>query len=258
MKSPLAAASCAKPDDWATARPCRPASLTARPPPSTLTSARHSPVRATRPQGARPQAPAPPLPAPPQAVLHAARAQHHPRRPLAAPPRQACWPDIRESGSRLAAQTARPFPSHDVERANAPKRRFDHVSSTRSILRSSAPSTPNRQPHATPKATGNARGALSAALTYGIATPSSTHPVLTHAMLSGVELPNPSGETCGGSLIKAFTVPRAPRKVPILTEADAPLQPGSSGSHRRPLITAGFARAAVFRVARGRVHAWRG
>ncbi len=116
----------------------------------------------------------------------------------------------------------------------------------------------SNKPHATPKATGNARGALSAALTYGIATPSSTHPVLTHAMLSGVELPNPSGETCGGSLIKAFTVPRAPRKVPILTEADAPLQPGSSGSHRRPLITAGFARAAVFRVARGRVHAWRG
>ena len=159
MKSPLAAASCAKPDDWATARPCRPASLTARPPPSTLTSARHSPVRATRPQGARPQAPAPPLPAPPQAVLHAARAQHHPRRPLAAPPRQACWPDIRESGSCLAAQTARPFPSHDVERANAPKRRFDHVSSTRSILRSSAPSTPNqtnptqrRRPPATPAA----------------------------------------------------------------------------------------------------------
>ena len=185
------------------------------PPPSTLTSARHSPVRAPRPHGARPQAPAPTLPTPHQAVPRAPRAQHHPRRPLAAPPLQACWPDIPESGSCLAAQTARPFPSHFVERANAPKRRFDHVPSTRSILRSSARSNPNqtnpthrRRPPATTAAPSPPRSHT------GSQTPSSTHPVLTHAMLSGVELPNASGETCGGSLIEALTVPRAPRKVP--------------------------------------------
>jgi hypothetical protein len=47
-------------------------------------------------------------------------------------------------------------------------------------------------------------------------------------LLSGVERPNAPGETCGGSPIEAFTVPRAPRNVPILSEADAPLQPGGS------------------------------
>ena len=47
---------------------------------------------------------------------------------------------------------------------------------------------------------------LSAALASGVATPSTTYPVLTHATLSGVGLANASGEACGGSLTEAFTV----------------------------------------------------
>jgi penicillin-binding protein A len=47
---------------------------------------------------------------------------------------------------------------------------------------------------------------LSAALENGIATPSTTYPVLTYATLSGVKLSNASGEACGGSLTEAFTV----------------------------------------------------
>jgi penicillin-binding protein A len=47
---------------------------------------------------------------------------------------------------------------------------------------------------------------VSAALEYGVATPSSIYPVATHATLSGVELRNASGEACGGSLTEAFTV----------------------------------------------------
>ena len=47
---------------------------------------------------------------------------------------------------------------------------------------------------------------LSAALENGIATPSTTYPILTYATLSGVKLSNASGEACGGSLTEAFTV----------------------------------------------------
>ncbi|MGI8412023.1 MAG: penicillin-binding transpeptidase domain-containing protein [Solirubrobacteraceae bacterium] len=47
---------------------------------------------------------------------------------------------------------------------------------------------------------------LSAALKYGVATPSTTFPVQTAATLSGVQLRNAGGEACGGSLIEAFTV----------------------------------------------------
>ena len=46
----------------------------------------------------------------------------------------------------------------------------------------------------------------SAALQNGVATPSTTYPILTGATLSGVELRNASGEACGGSLTEAFTV----------------------------------------------------
>jgi peptidoglycan glycosyltransferase len=46
----------------------------------------------------------------------------------------------------------------------------------------------------------------SAALQDGIATPSSTYPILTYATLAGVKLSNASGEACGGSLTEAFTV----------------------------------------------------
>jgi beta-lactamase class D len=46
---------------------------------------------------------------------------------------------------------------------------------------------------------------LSAALQNGIATPSTTYPILTYATLSGVKLRNASGEACGGSLTEAFT-----------------------------------------------------
>jgi beta-lactamase class D len=46
---------------------------------------------------------------------------------------------------------------------------------------------------------------LSAALENGIATPSTTYPILTYATLSGVKLQNASGEACGGSLTEAFT-----------------------------------------------------
>jgi penicillin-binding protein A len=47
---------------------------------------------------------------------------------------------------------------------------------------------------------------VSAALADGIATPSSTYPLRTYATLSGVQLRNASGESCGGSLTEAFTV----------------------------------------------------
>jgi hypothetical protein len=46
----------------------------------------------------------------------------------------------------------------------------------------------------------------SAALQNRIATPTSTFPVRTAAVLSGVELRNAGGEACGGSLTEAFTV----------------------------------------------------
>ena len=46
----------------------------------------------------------------------------------------------------------------------------------------------------------------SAALQHGVATPSTTYPILTAATLSGVELRNASGEACGGSLTEAFIV----------------------------------------------------
>ncbi|MGZ6589560.1 MAG: penicillin-binding transpeptidase domain-containing protein [Solirubrobacteraceae bacterium] len=46
----------------------------------------------------------------------------------------------------------------------------------------------------------------SAALQDGVATPSTTYPILTAATLSGVELRNASGEACGGSLTEAFIV----------------------------------------------------
>ena len=44
----------------------------------------------------------------------------------------------------------------------------------------------------------------SAALQDGVATPSTTYPILTAATLSGVQLRNASGEACGGSLTEAF------------------------------------------------------
>jgi cell division protein FtsI/penicillin-binding protein 2 len=47
---------------------------------------------------------------------------------------------------------------------------------------------------------------LSAALQAKIATPSSTYPVRTAAVLSGVKLRNASNESCGGTLTNAFTV----------------------------------------------------
>jgi cell division protein FtsI/penicillin-binding protein 2 len=47
---------------------------------------------------------------------------------------------------------------------------------------------------------------LSAALSAGIATPSSTYPVRTFATLSGVKLRNASDESCGGTLSNAFAV----------------------------------------------------
>ena len=47
---------------------------------------------------------------------------------------------------------------------------------------------------------------LSAALQAGIATPSSSYPIRTYALLSGVRLRNASGEACGGSLPNAFAV----------------------------------------------------
>ena len=47
---------------------------------------------------------------------------------------------------------------------------------------------------------------LSAALQNKIATPSSAYPVRHYAVLSGVKLRNASDESCGGSLVQAFTV----------------------------------------------------
>ena len=46
----------------------------------------------------------------------------------------------------------------------------------------------------------------SAALQDGVATPSTTYPILTAATLSGVALRNASGEACGGTLTEAFIV----------------------------------------------------
>ena len=45
-----------------------------------------------------------------------------------------------------------------------------------------------------------------AALQDGVATPSSTYPILTAATLSGVQLRNAGGEACGGTLTEAFIV----------------------------------------------------
>jgi hypothetical protein len=45
---------------------------------------------------------------------------------------------------------------------------------------------------------------LSAALTYHKASPSSSYPIRSFAVLSGVRLNNASGESCGGSLSKSF------------------------------------------------------
>ena len=45
---------------------------------------------------------------------------------------------------------------------------------------------------------------LSAALSAGLATPSSTYPVRTSTTLSGVTLSNAGGEACGGSLSASF------------------------------------------------------
>jgi cell division protein FtsI/penicillin-binding protein 2 len=45
---------------------------------------------------------------------------------------------------------------------------------------------------------------LAAALQNGIASPSSSYPVATHAVLSGVKLRNAGDEACGGGLPKAF------------------------------------------------------
>lgn len=45
---------------------------------------------------------------------------------------------------------------------------------------------------------------VSAALAHGIATPASTYPVRTFALLSGTKLRNASGEACGGTLGAAF------------------------------------------------------
>src|SRR5215213_2536766 len=47
---------------------------------------------------------------------------------------------------------------------------------------------------------------LSAALQSKIARPSSSYPVRQYAVLSGVKLRNASDESCGGSLVQAFTV----------------------------------------------------
>jgi penicillin-binding protein A len=47
---------------------------------------------------------------------------------------------------------------------------------------------------------------LSAALQAKIATPSSSYPIRTAAVLSGVKLRNASNESCGGTLTNAFTV----------------------------------------------------
>jgi hypothetical protein len=47
---------------------------------------------------------------------------------------------------------------------------------------------------------------LSAALQNRIAKPSSSYPVRQYAVLSGVKLRNASDESCGGSLVQAFTV----------------------------------------------------
>ena len=46
----------------------------------------------------------------------------------------------------------------------------------------------------------------SAALRAHIATPSSTYPIRTYAVLDGVKLRNAGGEACGGSLVNAFIV----------------------------------------------------
>jgi hypothetical protein len=45
---------------------------------------------------------------------------------------------------------------------------------------------------------------VSAALAYGLATPSTAYPIRTFATLSGVKLRNASGEACGGTLARAF------------------------------------------------------
>jgi cell division protein FtsI/penicillin-binding protein 2 len=45
---------------------------------------------------------------------------------------------------------------------------------------------------------------LAAALQAGVATPASSYPVRTHAVLSGVTLRNASDESCGGSLATSF------------------------------------------------------
>jgi cell division protein FtsI/penicillin-binding protein 2 len=47
---------------------------------------------------------------------------------------------------------------------------------------------------------------LSAALQHHIARPSSTYPVRTYALLSGVKLRNASDESCGGTLATSFAV----------------------------------------------------
>ncbi|HEX4692303.1 MAG TPA: penicillin-binding transpeptidase domain-containing protein [Solirubrobacteraceae bacterium] len=47
---------------------------------------------------------------------------------------------------------------------------------------------------------------LSAALQHRIATPASSYPVRTYALLSGVRLRNASDESCGGSLTASFAI----------------------------------------------------
>jgi cell division protein FtsI/penicillin-binding protein 2 len=47
---------------------------------------------------------------------------------------------------------------------------------------------------------------LSAALQHRIATPASSYPIRTYALLSGVRLRNASDESCGGSLATSFAV----------------------------------------------------
>jgi peptidoglycan glycosyltransferase len=47
---------------------------------------------------------------------------------------------------------------------------------------------------------------VSAALEHGIAQPSTSYPIATHATLAGVELHNASDEACGGTLTEAFIV----------------------------------------------------
>ena len=47
---------------------------------------------------------------------------------------------------------------------------------------------------------------LSGALQEGIATPESTYPVRTYAVLDGTQLRNAGGESCGGTLTNAFVV----------------------------------------------------